>query len=83
MESSSARALTGGIFSSRPRPEGLSGWQITSETSAISLRALRAGTAMAGVPKKMARTAGSLSVLFGRAELGVDRPWSTLGGWLG
>src|SRR6478672_2035835 len=55
MPSANARAFTGGAWTSRPRPRGLSGWHTTPTTSATSVNASRLGTAKSGVPKKSAR----------------------------
>ncbi len=56
--SSSAASLTAGGCSLSPRPAGRSGWQTTPTISAISASDRSAGTAIAGVPKNTARTAG-------------------------
>ncbi len=53
--SSRAATFTAGSARCMPRPARRSGWHTTPTTSAISDRARSAGTAMAGVPKKMAR----------------------------
>jgi hypothetical protein len=54
MPISRAASLTGVGKIFLPLPASLSGWEMTSGISAISATALRAGTEIAGVPKKSA-----------------------------
>ena len=52
---SSAATFTAGACSCSPRPAGRSGWHTTAATSATPVSASSEGTAISGVPKKIAR----------------------------